>query len=486
MDWLIIAFVLFVVVVLFNIIIIVHELGHFLAAKWRGLYVDRFGIWFGKPLWKKKINGVTYSLGTIPAGGFVSVPQLAPMEMLEGKIELEGIDLKDLPRAKPIDKIIVAAAGPLFSLLLAFAFAIIVWQVGKPVNMADTSTEIGYVLPDSPAEQAGLQVGDVIQTVNGHEVENFMGSTPASIIWNIITAESNTIRFVVERNGEMVPITVEAKIPETGALERPGFRQVGIQPPNSIVISEVNMNYSPAQVAGLRVGDQILAIDGVPMRSNAQLTDYIQAHADQEMVFTVLRDGEEMQFSITPETPKQGLEDPRPLIGIGWNPLRWDAFSYPNPFEQVKDSALMVYNTLKALFNSKTNIGPQHLSGPVGIINAYRVFLSIDQGWRLALWFSVVLNVNLAILNMLPFPVLDGGHITLAAIEGVRRKPVNMRFLEIIQTGCALVLIFFMLFVSFYDVQDVATGVQAETAADPPEIIFSEKPGVTRGEYPAE
>src|SRR5436305_8608082 len=116
------------VVLLFNLLIAVHELGHFLAAKWRGLKIERFAIWFGKPIWKRKINGVEYALGWIPAGGYVALPQMASMEAIEGKSE--GSD-GPLPPVAPLDKIIVAFAGPMFSFLLAVAFAFIVWGVGK-------------------------------------------------------------------------------------------------------------------------------------------------------------------------------------------------------------------------------------------------------------------------------------------------------------------------------------------------------------------
>src|SRR2546423_10416352 len=149
------AFIKYVLVILevlllFNLLIFVHELGHFLAARWRGLKVDRFAIWFGKPIWKKRINGVEYALGTIPAGGYVSLPQMATMEMIEGKGESSG---KPLPPISPLDKIIVAAAGPIFSLLLGFVFAVIVWQVGKPEG--EETTMVGWVHPDGPAAKAG-------------------------------------------------------------------------------------------------------------------------------------------------------------------------------------------------------------------------------------------------------------------------------------------------------------------------------------------
>src|SRR6266699_3228107 len=137
-----VIFIFLEVLLLFNLLIFVHELGHFLAARWRGLKVDRFAVWFGKPIWKKKINGVEYALGTIPAGGYVSLPQMATMEAIEGKSESSG---KPLPPISPLDKIIVAVAGPLFSFLLALAFAVIVMVVGRPVNDTENSTTVGWV-----------------------------------------------------------------------------------------------------------------------------------------------------------------------------------------------------------------------------------------------------------------------------------------------------------------------------------------------------
>lgn len=136
-------FILLEVLVLFNLIIIAHELGHFLAAKWRGLKIEKFGIWFGKPIFEKEINGIKYSLGSIPAGGFVALPQMAPMEALEGKNES---DRTQLPHISPLDKIIVAFAGPLFSFITALLCASLIWVVGRPVSESELTRTIGYVI----------------------------------------------------------------------------------------------------------------------------------------------------------------------------------------------------------------------------------------------------------------------------------------------------------------------------------------------------
>src|SRR5450432_1017153 len=192
------------VVILFNLLIAVHEIGHFLAAKWRGLYIEQFGIWFGKPIWKKKINGVLYSIGSIPAGGFVKLPQLAPMDLIEGEAD---VDREKLPPISALDKIIVALAGPVFSLLLALIFACIVWAVGRPVGESDVTTVIGYVMPGSPAEKVGLQAGDKILAVDGHKVTRFLGMND-SVSWNVVSSEGETVAVEFERGGKVQAVQV--------------------------------------------------------------------------------------------------------------------------------------------------------------------------------------------------------------------------------------------------------------------------------------
>src|SRR5436305_1217663 len=214
--------VLFEVLVIFNLLIVVHELGHFLAAKWRGLFIEEFGIWFGKKIWKQKINGVVYSFGTVPAGGFVKLPQLAPMDLIEGKAD---VDRAELPPISALDKIIVAVAGPFFSLLLAFVFAVIVWAAGYPVSESDMTTVVGYIMPDSPAEKVGLRPGDKILEVDGRRVTRFLGMND-SVSWAVVRSEGETVPVKFERDGKVETDQVEPYKAETSGWRRKRARQL--------------------------------------------------------------------------------------------------------------------------------------------------------------------------------------------------------------------------------------------------------------------
>lgn len=444
-------FICLEVVILFNFIIIVHELGHFLAAKWRGLHVERFGIWFGKPLWEKEFGGVKYSLGSIPAGGFVALPQMAPMEVMEGEVT---IDRKNLPEITVMDKIIVAFAGPLFSMGLAVAFAVVIYFVGRPVQQSETSTVVGYVAPDSPAAIAGLRAGDEITRIAGQAVEKFSGIGSTSIKWQIITSTNDVLSIEAKRGEEILQFQVEAMREKTEFYQRQSLKQINVYPLQTAFVGGI-MAGSPAEKAGIQVNDIIDKIDGQTIYNPAIISDVIRVKGGAPIHLDIRRGGTAMSLQVIPEKPSKHPEaNPPYMLGVQWDPSGVSSLSHPGPVEQMRSAVSTMVNTLSALFRKNSDIKPQHLSGPANIMRMYYMLFESDNGWRLALWFSVVFNVNLAILNMLPIPVLDGGHITLAIIEGVLRKPINPGILMKIQGACGLALIGFMIYVTFYDVQD--------------------------------
>jgi len=442
------VFVLLEVIVLFNAIIIAHEWGHFLAARWRGLKIEEFGVWFGKPLWKKEINGVLYSLGTIPAGGFVKLPQLAPMDIIEGEAD---VPRETLPPISAWDKTIVAFAGPLFSFLLAILLACIVYWVGKPVSEQEKTTTIGYVEAGSPAAVAGLQPGDRILAIDGHKVRRFTGMIN-SVVWFVVRSEGEKIAFQIERNGQILTLNSGWVKEPRKAWERAGLREVQILPALPTQVKNVEPG-SPASEAGLQPGDTIAYVNGQRIFTPGVLALTIDKAPEAPVQLTVERGSQWLNFSIQPRPLPSEEGKSRPRIGIEWD--RRVTLDHPTPTQQIVDSATSIVNMVGALVSPKSDVKAQHFSGPVGIGRIYYAMFQSEHGWRMALAFSVFFNVNLALLNLLPFPVLDGGHIVIAIIESIRRKPVNIKVLETVQSACALLLIGFILFVTFYDVQDL-------------------------------
>jgi regulator of sigma E protease len=176
---------------------------------------------------------------------------------------------------------------------------------------------------------------------------------------------------------------------------------------------------------------------------------------------------------VTPVKPLSPTNVP-PLLGImSWEGATNLALVHPNPMEQIQSSAMQIFNTLGALFAPKGQIGVQQLGGAVMIMRVYSNLFDDESGWRRVLWFSVILNVNLALLNMVPLPVLDGGHITLSLIEAVRRRPISGKIVEKIQSGFAALLIAFMLYIAFFDAGDWIRSARADR--DVPVVFAPQK-----------
>jgi len=471
------TFIALEVVLLFNLLIGVHELGHFLAAKWRGLKVDRFAIWFGKPIWKKKIGGVEYALGWIPAGGYVALPQMATMEAIEGKSE-DAANEAPLPNVSPLDKIIVAFAGPLFSFALAFFFAVIVWGVGKPVNGSDNSTMVGWVNPTDangnpgPAWQAGLRPGDTILEIDGQPVHHFAPPAQDSVTWRLITSTGTNITIKYLRDGKEQTAYAVPYHRETKWYERRALRQILISSAGKATIYEVATN-SPADLAGIKPGDEVIKLNGEKIFSS-EAVNYAQKEMSNSIVkpltLTIRRGNEEFERTLMAVKPLQPTNT-MPLLGImSWLGETNVMLSHPSPFNQIKESVDQITGTIGALFAHKSDIGVQQLGGAVMIGRVYYNLFQSEDGWRRVLWFSVILNVNLALLNMLPLPVLDGGHITLSLIEAVRRRPVSARILNTIQSSFAILLIGFMIYIAFFDTGDWIRSARADREVP---IIFA-------------
>jgi regulator of sigma E protease len=306
----------------------------------------------------------------------------------------------------------------------------------RQVGIAPAITPIVFKVTDgSVAAKAGIQPNDEIIAVGGEKLYH-----PQHILEWEQANPGKPVPLTVERNGKVIELTME---------------------PSRPAVSGVIKN-SPADVAGIAANDRILALNGEPIYDQTEIVKRVEAGPAAPLSLTIESpSGDKRTVRVLPATP-DGQN--KPIIGISFSGdsdgILWDGTGtmsvvHISPMEQIYAAVETIGNTIGALLSPQSDIKLQHMSGPIMIMQTYYRLFDSDYGWQMALWFSVVFNVNLALINLLPIPVLDGGHIVLALIEGIRRRPINLRLLEIVQTGCALLLIGFMLYVSFYDAQDL-------------------------------
>ncbi|MBL9175362.1 MAG: RIP metalloprotease RseP [Verrucomicrobiales bacterium] len=419
------------VLLLFGASIFVHEYGHYWMARRRGLKIEGFSLGFGPKIFSWTRDGVEWSLRWIPAGGFVKLPQMITSEAIEGKGSHE------IPPASPFSRILVAVAGPAMNILFAVLIASVIWFIGLPVLV--NPPVIGRVDPQSPEGRAGILAGDRIVAVAGHPVKSWQ-----DINLEVFTALTNIVPVTFQRAGRDFTVSLPAKRSETL-----GLKWLDLEPQEKPVVGMVKPDM-PAARAGLRLGDKFISFDGVYVLNQEHLTELIRKGEGRPCEVVIERDGKKQTVTITPvyePTEKRGM------IGIGFAGGHYEVQRPgPTPLAQFREVLRLMGKTFTALSHSKeTGVSAKDMSGPVGILGKLAVDVKTD--YRLALNFMVMLNINLALLNLLPLPVLDGGHILMALYEIVTRRRVGVRFQEYATTAFAVLLISFMLYVTFYDVR---------------------------------
>jgi RIP metalloprotease RseP len=566
------------VAIFFGGSIFVHELGHFLAARKRGLKIERFSIGFGPRLfgWTGK-DGVDYRVSIIPLGGYVALPQLAEMEGIEGASSEEA---EKLPKISYADKMIVSVMGAVFNVIFAFVLAFILWFTGMPVAEGTSTTVIGYV-PEQlvtssghlaelglgntvtgPAYKAGLRSGDKVLSVDDNAVANFNQITEAVMLGNRKDSQGNpTATFKVERDGKELEFVVQPARIELNSKSGDKVRMAGLQPRTEVIIGEPAPN-SPAAKAGLKAGDRILSIDGQPLNNTVEFRELLRKGGAKPRTLLVEREGgvslkvvitpqlnttvnpvsiiaygEEknrhqlivlpatqdlltrdpaavrdqlMVLGISPEDPalvetlkagtiidkvdgrtqivsvrslddleKAGAGAPRDLT-VYWKRANGDAgnlalrnaqvrrgkpvehaqigtyfvtkpeMAYRNPWETCAGIVKSTFTTLGRLFDRGSDIQVKQLASVISITKTY---YNISEDIRRVLWFTVLINLNLAVLNLMPIPVLDGGHMLIATIQRFTKGVLNSKAVIILQYTFMGLLLSLMAYIILHDVR---------------------------------
>ena len=326
------------------------------------------------------------------------------------------------------------------NVVFAFVIATVIYFVGLPVPV--NPAIIGYVEPNSAEAKLGIQQGDRITALDGKKVNSWQ-----DVVMDTIVARTSVLPVTIEHDGKEQ--TYRLKATADNAI---GLKMLNLDPRDHPQVMEVSTG-SAAEKAGLKQGDHITMFAGVPIASRDQLIDLIRQRGGQTTEMRVERDNKKITLNITPTLD---TENKIGRIGVMLGSDSTQVYVVqkpgPTPWHQVSDVVDKTFATIGALVHSReTGVGAKDLSGPVGIISILAAQLNTD--FRLALSFLVLLNINLAIINLLPIPVLDGGHILMAIIEKIRRRPLSLKFVEVVTTGFAVLLISFMLYVTFFDIK---------------------------------
>lgn len=429
-------YIAFLVVFIFGVTVFIHEFGHFIVARSCGLVVRAFSIGFGPAIFKWESKGIVYKIGCIPFGGYVALPQLDPegMERVQGSVESVP-----LPPVSPWKKIAVAVAGPFGNIVLAVVLALIIWAMPWEEAGSDMRPVIGRVDSECPAFAAGLRAGDEILSVNGTDVHNWYEFSVETLL------QGKEIALLSVRSGTGEK---ELKIPIT-ETEDGGPTIDGVEAATACRFGGVVPD-SPADLAGVQGGDFVLSFNGTAVLSWDHFTEMVQNVARGATVALVVdRAGEEIELSLTPEYNEQY---DRMMIGVqlhSASELPW--MLYRNPIDQIKFDALAIVRVLQALVTpSEAKQAAGGLGGPIAIFSMLAV--SIKMGVLNTFGLIRFLNINLAMLNLLPIPVLDGGHVIFSLWEGITHRKVNAKVQVILINIFAVLLISAMLVLSVKDI----------------------------------
>ncbi len=447
----VIAIVAFIVLI--GVMVVVHEFGHFLVAKLCRVRVEQFSIGFPPRLFGIKIGETDYCVSALPLGGYVKMTgESMPGEnmSLEGaapdQIEAQKADPGALTSHPRWQRILIGLAGPAANFVLAFVLMVVYFGwINEVPKYVVNSTTVEWIVPGSAAAQAGLKTGDVIQRFDTVDNPDWMQVAAQSTL-NL----GQTVQLTVERAG--VPTRLSLSIPNLPKGHDFDFPDVGILPQRNLgPINVVDVSPgTPAAQAGLEVGDEVETVNGLSFHFIETMIAYLQANPGKTVTLGVVRKGAHVAITATPEK-----------VGTKWQlgftsanpPLRYDPLPLGKAIAQsskfcVNNSTLIV-NVLGGLFTHKVAVS--QLSGPVGIARMAGQAAQMD-GYMPKFWTAAAISLNLGILNLLPFPILDGGMILFLLIEGAMQRDININVKERIYQAAFVVLVVFFVFIIFNDV----------------------------------
>jgi len=428
--------------VVLGIMILVHEFGHYAAAKYFGVRVDVFSLGFGKRLTGFHKNGTDYRISALPLGGYVKMAGENPLESRTGAPD----EFMSHPRWQ---RFVIAVAGPAMNILLAIVLLTGVFMVHyeHPVFL-DQPAVVGWVLENSPAANAGVQTGDRIVRIDG--VQN---PTWEDVMIKVMVSPKQPVDVALQRGNQIIE---KELLPQPEGSEQYGT--IGWVPDQPITVTELEPDM-PATKAGLKLGDDLVAVNGTPMRSLFDVIHYLQQNGSKPVEVTAMRNGQPVKLTMTPVQTSDGNQKTYRL-GFRSEPVHVDKLPFAQALnrslEENKRYSLLIVDLVRKMLERKVSI--KQMEGPIGIARASGD-AARQPGWTPLLGLMAMISLNLGIFNLLPIPILDGGIILLLIIEGVMRRDISMRLKQRIYETAFVFLVLFFVVVIYNDLMKALPGL---------------------------
>ena len=425
-------------IIMLGVLVFIHELGHFVVAKLNDVKVLKFSLGFGPRLFSKTWGETEYLICAVPLGGYVQM-------LGEGRGEEdEETPLSDEEKRRSFAhksvgrRTAIVAAGPIMNLILPFLILPIAYMVG--VNLPafiDQKACIGYVVADTDGYSSGFQSGDCIVAIGEDSIENWSDANKS-----LIGYAGSPLEFTVQRDNSVVSL---AMTPENGGLE--GLQSLGLLPYQAAVVGSLAPGL-PAKAAGILPGDLILAINDAPVHSWYDLKKLIQQGAGGELTFQIERDGKQIALQFAPiKNEKEGefligISPEQSVVFKRFGPV--DAFKYGA--EKTTDLIELTLVFIQKLFSG--NVSAKNIGGPIMVVQIAGQAAQTDISSILMV--LAFLSIQLGILNLLPIPILDGGHLLFNFAEFIFRRPLSFRIREAAQQ-VGLVMLLMLMVLAFYN-----------------------------------
>ena len=442
-------FIIMAAILLLGPLIAIHEFGHYIVARKLGVKVLVYSIGFGPTLlkWTSKKSGIQYQLSALPLGGYVKM-----LDEREGNVAEEDLP-KAFNRQSPWKRIAIVAAGPLINL----AFAVVLFWILFLPTQEQLNTRVGKVLSNTPAASVQMQVGDKITAVDGNETKTWEKLNFALV--NRV-GETGSIEIQADRAGQIqtfkLPIQDFLKNQNQSALESLGFTPY--RPHIPAIATKLSADGAAIR-QGMKQGDQILAIDGVKVKDWFDVVQIIQASPEKLLKIDVLRQNQRMQLQVMPQAQRDNMGNVSGVLGVQSIPGKINipadykqtiqynpAEAFGMAVDKTGQISSMILNSIVKMVRGL--IGLDNLSGPITIAKV--AGQSAEMGWQTFISFMALMSVSLGILNLLPIPMLDGGHLIYYFIELIRGKPVSEQ-IQLVGLKVGMVLLGSMMLLALFN-----------------------------------